>query len=224
MGVFFRRKPAPRTRADRWPALAERLELVDASDHAERIRRWLDLDVAAIGPVYALRRQGLPSAYLFDTRSERRGPSGTVQALRSHCLVRSGGVICRIAFRALPRQDKVLESLQASRSGAVRLELPADPTFDAAVSVYAREAEGLAALLTSPVRRVLRRLLVEREAPGISLVVGERHLVAGFATSEERSLVTLEQVLADTISLVALLPAVQWAHEALSPDDLLDLG
>ena len=224
MGVFFRRTPAPSLRAERWPALAERLGLVDASDRAERIRRWLDLDVVAIGPVYALRRQGLPSAYLFDTRSERRGPSGTVQVLRSHCLVRSGGVICRVAFRALARQDKVLESLQASRSGAVRLELPADPAFDAAVSVYARDAEGLAALLTSPVRRVLRRLLVEREAQDISLVVGERHLVAGFVTGEEQSLVTLEQVLADTLSLVSLLPAVQRAHEALSPDDLLDLG
>lgn len=224
MGVFFRRRPAPRTRADRWPALAERLELVDASDHAERIRRWLGLDVVAIGPVYALRRRGLPSAYLFDTRSERRGPSGTVPAVRSYCLVRSGGVICRVSFRALPRQAKVLESLQASRSGAVRLDVPGDPTFDAAVSVYARDAEGLTALLTSPVRRVLRRLLVEREAQGIGLVVGERHLVAGFATSEEQSMVTLEQVLADTISLVSLLPAVQRAHDAVSPDDLLDLG
>ncbi len=222
--MFYRRKPVTRPRDGRWRALAERLDLVDASDRAERIRRWLDLDVVALEPVYALRREGLPTVYLFDTLSERRGPSGTVQVLRSQCLARSGAEICAFAFRATPRQDKVLESLQASRSGAVRLELSSDPTFDAAVSVYAREAEGVAALLTAPVRRVLRRLLAERGAAGISLVVGERHVVASFASSEEQSLVTVEQVLSDTISLVALLPAVQRARAELTPDDLLDLG
>jgi hypothetical protein len=221
--VFFRRKPAPKTREDRWRALADRLDLADASDRAERIRRFLDLDVLELQPVYALRREGLPTAYLFDTRGERRGPSGSVSVLRSHCLVRSDALISRVAFRALPRQDKVLESLQASRSGAVRVELRSDPAFDAAVSLYAREAEGLAALLTPPVRRVLLRTLTEREARDVVLVVGERHVVASIASPEGGSFVALEQMLADTMSLVSLLPTVQRAHEPVHQDDPLDL-
>ena len=222
--VFRRRKPVMLPRDDRWRALAERLDLSDASDRAERIRRWLDLDVVELQPVYALRREGLPTAYLFDTLAERRGPSGTVQVRRSHCLVRSGAVICSVAFRALPRQDKVLESLQASRSGAVRLEIGSDPEFEASVSLYTRDPEGLAALLTTPIRRVLRRLLAERQADAISLVVGERHVVASFTGGEERSMVMLEGVLADTMSLVSLLPAVQRARDEVRPEDLLDLG
>ena len=222
--MFFRRKEPIDERLERWRSLAARLELSDAADVAERIRRWLDLDVASLGPIYALRREGVPTAYLFDAVRERRGPSGVVKAVRTTCMVRSDGPIARVAFRASPRQDKVLESLQASRSGAVRLALPSDPAFDADVSVYARDAEGVTLLLTPPVRAVLRRLLVERDAPDVSLVVGERHVVTGFVGGGEHALATLEHLLTDTLSLVSLLPAVQRAHDELSPDDLLDLG
>jgi hypothetical protein len=222
--VFRRRPPVTPPHDDGWRALAERLDLADASDRAERIRRWLDLDVKQLQPVYALRREGLPTAYLFDTLAERRGPSGTVQRRRSHCLVRSGAVICSVAFRALPRQDKVLESLQASRSGAVRLEIGSDAAFDASVSLYTRDPEGLAGLLTAPIRRVLKRLLVDRRAEGVDLVVGERHVVASFSGGAEGAMVMLEQVLADTMSLVSLLPAVQRARDDVRPEDLLDLG
>ena len=222
--MFFRRTPPIDERLERWRSLAARLELVDAADVAERIRRWLDLDVASLGPIFALRREGLPTAYLFDAVSERRGPSGVVAVVRTTCMVRSEAPIARVAFRASPRQDKVLESLQASRSGAVRLEVQNDPAFDGEVSVYARDAEGVTLLLTPPVRAVLRRLLVERAAPDVSLVVGERHVVTGVAGGGEGALETLEQLLADTLALVSLLPAVQRAHDELSPDDLLDLG
>jgi len=222
--VFHRRRQPIDERLERWRSLAARLELSDATDVAERIRRWLDLDVASLGPVFAVRRDGLPTAYLFDTVSERRGPSGVVTAIRTTCMVRSETPIARVAFRAAPRQDKVLESLQASRSGAVRLAVPNDPAFDAAVSVYARDADGVTLLLTQPVRTVLRRLLAERGAPDVGLVVGERHVVTGFAGGGDDALETLEQLLADTLSLVSLLPAVQRAHDELSPDDLLDLG
>ena len=224
VGVFFRRTPERSAREQRWGALAERLELVDASDRAERIRRWLDLEAVVVRPLYALRREGLPTVYLFDAVSERHGPSGSVRSFRSHCLVRSETVIARYAFRALPRQDKVMESLHASRSGAVRVSLPSDAAFESAVSVYARVAEGPAALLTAPVRRVLQRLLAERGAKDASLVVGERHVVSSFVSGDEESLSLLEQVLADTLSLVSLLPAVQRTNEELDADDLLDIG
>lgn len=222
--MFFRRKPAPDARPDRWRAFAERLDLVDASDLEERIRRWLDLDAATLAPLYACRREGVPTAYLFDALSERRGPSGAVTSVRSTCLVRSDALIARAAFKALPRQDKVLESLQASRSGAVRLPFAGDPSFDEAVSVYARDGDGAEVLLTPAVRLVLRRLLVERDAPGVGVVVGERHVVTSFVGGGEGALEALEQLLADTLSLVSLLPAVQRAHDEVTPDDLLDLA
>lgn len=221
--MFFRRRPPPSGRSERWRALADRLELVDASDHAERIRRWLDLDVDALEPAYALRRSGVPTVYLFDTLRERRGPSGVARSLHRHALVRGGDEVSRVAFRALPRQDKVLESLQASRSGAERVALRSAPEFDARVSLYARAPDALAALMTAPVRRALERLLVDRGAPSVSLVVGERHVLVRFATDDDDDLVRLELLLADTLSLVSLLPAVQRAHDDVSPDDLLDL-
>ena len=221
--MFFRRRPRPDTRADRWRTLATRLDLVDASDHAERVRRWLDLDAATLAPLYALRRPGLPSTFLFDALSERRGPSGAVRVLHRYCLVRSESEVSRIAFRATARQDKVLESLQASRSGAVRVAFPHAPSFDQAVSLYARDATTLTPLLTQPLRSVLQRLLAERAASGTELVVGARHMVVRFVASEDDDLTLLEQLLADSLSLASLLPAVQRAHDELSVDDLLDV-
>ena len=200
-----------------------RLELDEASDTAERIRRWLDLGASEVDPAYVLRRPGLPTTFVFDALSERRGPSGSVRVLHRHCLVRSEGEVSRVAFRATARQDKVLESLQASRSGAVRVALAHAPAFDALVSLYARDEAALAPLMTAPLRAVLQRMLVERGAPGVGLVVGERHLVVRFVASEEDDLTLLEQLLADTLSLVSLLPAVQRAHDEVTEDDLLDL-
>jgi hypothetical protein len=226
---FRRRRPADDTATDRWGDLAARLELLDASDVAERIRRWLDLGDAELHPVYLLQRAGLPAVYLYDVHTSRRGPSGAVRRLRRSCLVRSEGELSAAAFRAWPRQNAVLESLEASRSGAVRVELHADPAFDAAVSVFAREASGPLRALTPGVREVLTRLLVGREAPAARVVVGERHLVASFEAAEADALTMLEQVLADTLALTALLPAVaepprqQATDVSISPDDLLEL-
>jgi hypothetical protein len=233
--MFFRRHDREQPPLDPWGELARRLELVDASDVGERIHRWLDLGDAHLAPVYQLRRPGLPAAYLFDALHERQGPSGRVSWTRRCCLVRSEVPVSRVSFRATARQNKVLESLEASRSGAVRVAVTADPVFDAAVSVYARDATAAAAALTPPVRRVLQRLLVERAAPDARLVVGEQHLVSSFETQPGDAMVTLEQVLADTLSLATLLPTGRGGltvgrspapapPAAITPDDLLELG
>jgi hypothetical protein len=210
--------------------MAARLELLDASDVAERVRRWLDLGDALLEPVYLLQRTGLPAVYLYDAHTSRHGPTGSVRRTRRSCLVRSDEPISSVAFRAWPRQNAVIESLEASRSGAVRVDVAADPGFDRAVSVFARDPEAPLRALTAPVREVLTRLLVAREAPGVQVVAGERHLVVSFDAEEVDALTTLEQVLADTLSLIALLPSAHArtrerpSDVSISPDDLLELN
>ncbi|MBA2666225.1 MAG: hypothetical protein H0U69_04235 [Trueperaceae bacterium] len=206
--MFFRRKRrADGTAIGRWHEFAERLELRDASDVAERIRRWLDLGDAELSPVYLLQRTDMPAIYLYDSRTSRHGPTGSVRALRRSVLVRSDDPISHVAFRAWPRQNAVLESLEASRSGAVRVDVADDPVFDAAVSVFARDVRAPLRALRPHVREVLARLLVERGAPSIRIVVGERHLVTTFDAADGDALTTLEEVLADTLALTALLPS-----------------
>lgn len=253
--MFFRRRPAPVDPASaRWSDLAARLELQDAGDVAERIRRWLALGDAELAPVYLLQRPGLPAVYLYDAHTVRTGPSGTVRATKRCCLVRSDGPISGVAFRAMPRSTKAAEAIEAGRSGGARVPFEADEAFERAVSVVARDVEAVAATLAAPVRLVLRRALVDRGAVEPRIVVGERHLVASFdAAPAEDELTVLEQVLADTLSLVALLPgppapaptaddataavvvaaphgrpaadaAVPPRPVPISPDDLLDLG
>jgi hypothetical protein len=227
MMFFRRRERAEQTPSDGWRALALRLELADASDVAERIRRWLDLGDTEVAPVYLLQRAGLPAVYLYDAHTVRQGPAGTARRTRRACLVRSDGPISSAAFRAWPRQNEVLESLEASRSGAVRVTVASDPDFDGAVSVFARDAGVALASLVPAVRQVLARLLVGRGVPGARVVVGERHLVASFEAVPGDALAALESVLADTLALVALLPAAGGAparHDALAsaPDDPLD--
>jgi hypothetical protein len=243
--LFRRARSKGDPAVDRWRALAERLELHDAGDVAERIRRWLDLDDAQLEPVYLLQRDGLPAVYLYDAHTTRRGPSGAVRFTRRCCLVRSDTPVCAVAFRAMPRQNKAVEAIEAGRSGGARIAIPSDATFEAAVSVFARDAEAARGVLAGPVREVLARTLTGRGARAPRLVVGERHLVVTFdVTKEDVDLLKLERVLADTLSLVALLPGPPAPPEvvavvadeeppvggrldptvSISPDDLLDLG
>jgi hypothetical protein len=227
--MFFRRRaPADETAIDRWRDLASRLELQDAGDVAERIRRWLDLGDALLEPVYLLQRPGLPAVYLYDAHTSRKGPTGAVRRTRRACLVRSEEALSAVAFRAWPRQNAVLESLEASRSGAVRVDVLADPAFDATISVFARDAKEPLRALVPAVREVLTRLLVGRDAPATRVVVGERHLVASFDAAESDALATLEEVLSDTLALTALLPSAGKGRPpatdvSISPDDLLEL-
>jgi hypothetical protein len=230
--MFFRRRhPPAESDADRWRAFAERLELRDAGDVAERIRRWLDLDDAELRPVYLLQRPDLPAVYVYDVHTLRRGPTGELRRTRRCCLVRAEDALSAVAFRAWPRQNKVLDSLEASRSGAQRLELDDDPEFDAAVSVFARDAEGAVRALGGGVREVLARLLTLRGAGEPRVVVGERHLLVSFDAAEGDDMELAEAVLADTLALAALLPAragpampvVTAPLVEISPDDLLDL-
>jgi hypothetical protein len=223
---FRRRKPPSPSDADRWRAFAERLELHDASDFAERIGRWLGLEETELSPVYLLQRPELPAVYVYDAHTVRRGPAGAQRRTRRCCLVRAGDVLSAVAFRAGPRQGKVLDSLEASRSGAVRVDFGHDAPFDEVVSVFARDAVTATAALTSPLREVLSRLLTARGAEEPRVVVGERHLLASFDVATGASMDVAEGVLADSLALAALLPQGPPSHPglaAVSPDDLLDL-
>lgn len=171
--MLFRRRRTD-DRRDAWAEFAARLELEDAAAAAERMRRWLDLDDVELDPVYALRREDQPSLYLFEYVRERTGPTGSVAQHVANCLLRSDEAFAPLAFRAHPRRNKVMESLEASRTGSSRVELAAAQAGP--ISVFARDSERAREVLAGPVLEILERALVERGAEGV--VVGERHILA----------------------------------------------
>lgn len=152
-------------REEQWASFAAELELEASAELAGRLRDHLDLGDGELRPVYALRRPNQPQLVLFDQLRERSGPTGAVRRLRTSVLLRTASDTLPASWRASARRNRVVESLEASRSGGVRLEL-ADtaPDFDARVSVYAREVDEVRPILVPAVREVLLRLLAPFEA------------------------------------------------------------
>ena len=208
--MLFRRHRTD-SRQDAWSEFAARLELENAAAAAERMRRWLDLDDVELDPVYALRREGQPALYLFEYVRERTGPTGSFAQQVANCLLRADEPFAPLAFRAHPRRNKVMESLEASRTGSTRIELPAP--YDGPLSVFARDPEAASAMLSDPLYKLLERAVVERGAE--SVVVGERHILATLSAETpegaDRSLADRLEALAslatDLLALYALLNA-----------------
>ncbi len=198
--MWFRRRPRDPSRADRWTAFAARLGAVAADDVAERLRRFLDLDEAELHHVHALRRPDTPTVYLFDVVRRRRGPTGEVVRWSAWCLVRGERPLAPVSFRATARREAVLESLDASRSGAVRVDLGAFPEVDAALAVFARDAGAVRAALTPPVTLALAQLVAA--GPGAVVTVGERHVIGHVDVEEAGDPADLEP-LADGLLDVA---------------------
>ena len=203
--MFFRPRRLKDERLEAWQAFAERLDLEDASDVAERLRRWLDLGEVDISPLYAMRQPELPIVYLFDYLTARRGPAGEVTQRRSVCLLRSDEEFAPFSFRALPKQTKARELIEAGRTGSQ--VVPIDEAFDAEVTVFARDVDGAAGLLKPPLRAVLVRALTKR-GEGVSLVLGERHAMLSVDGDEPASLATVELLMSDLLSLYAMLDAL----------------
>lgn len=157
MRLFQRRRPS--ARADRWANFARDLELEESSELTGRLRDQLDLGSGELDPVYALRRSGQPQLILFDQLRERSGPTGAVSRLRTCALMRTVAGGQGVSWRASARRNRVVESLEASRTGASRLEFDTDRDFDARVSVFARDADEVRSLLSPTVRVALLRLL-----------------------------------------------------------------
>lgn len=203
--MWFRRPPPTPGRSERWAAFAERLGAERAGDAAERLRRFLDLDDAEVRDVHVLRRPGAPALYLFDVVRRRSGPTGEVVRWSSWALVRGDRPISAVSFRAGPRRDAVLESLEASRTGAVRVDLAAWPEVDAALAVLARDPAAARALLTPAVTSVLRELVAL--GPGAAVVAAERHLLARVDVKPDADPADLAPLATGLLALAAALPA-----------------
>jgi hypothetical protein len=215
--MWFRRRPRDPSRADRWSAFAARLGAAPADDVAERLRRFLDLDEAELLHVHALRRPDAPTVYLFDVVRRRRGPTGEVVRWSAWCLVRGDRTLAPVSFRATARREAVLESLEASRSGAVRVDLGAFPEVDAALAVFARDAVSVRAALTPPVNVVLARLVAV--GPGGVVTVGERHLIGRMDVEEAGDPADLAPLADGLLELAARLSEA--APVAIDEDDFL---
>lgn len=204
--MLFQRQRAGR-RQSAWDAFAERLELEDAAGVAERLRRWLDLRDVTLDPVYALRRDAQPTLYLFEYVRERTGPTGSVAQRVWCCLLRADATFAPLALRAHPKRNKVMESLEASRTGSSIVELPTD--CGDAVTVFARDPERAARVVAGPVCAALRRALEQRGAE--SVVVGESHVLAvtepDGEAEESAGLDRLEALAADVLAVYALMGA-----------------
>jgi hypothetical protein len=215
--MWFRRRPTDPSRADRWAAFASRLGASPADDVAERLRRFLDLDAAEVLHVHALRRPEAPTLYLFDVVRRRRGPTGEVVRWSAWCLVRGERPLAPASFRATARRDGVLESLEASRSGAVRVDLGAFPEVDAALAVFARDAVAVRAALTPPVTLGLVRLVAA--GPDAVVTVGEHHLIGRMDVEEAGDPADLEPIAEGLVDLAARL--AEAAPVAIDEDDFL---
>lgn len=187
-----------------WRAFAKRLELEDATDQAERVRRWLALGAEPIEPLYSLRRIGQPSLYLFDQRGARSGPTGSVPHWLCGVLLRAPAEFTATSLRATPRRNKVMESLEASRTGSRRLVFEPEQDGDDAISVYARDGDAAGRLLQPAARRVLCRALTSRGAEPV-VVVGSQHMIATAEGREPTAFDVLEALASDLLSLFAML-------------------
>jgi hypothetical protein len=218
--VWFRKAPHPPSRADRWTPFAASLEAHPASGAAERLRSFLDLGEAEVRHVHALRRSGQPSLYLFDVVRRRAGPAGEVVRWSGWVLLRTDRPASPASFRVAPRREAVLEALEASRTGATRVDLASRPELDAALAVLARDPAAVRALLTPAVTEVLQRMVAA--GPGAAVVVGERHLLAHVDVEEGDDPTALLPLASDLLFLGTLLPTA--APAAVEAGDFLDLG
>lgn len=215
-----------------WLGFASEFELEPTPELAEVLRDQFALGGGELDPVYALQRTDQPQLVAFDQRRERHGPTGSVAKLRTLVAVRSEVDRASLSLRLSSRRSKALESIEASRSGAQRLELPDFPDFDEHVSVYTREPEEARLLLTPAVRGVLARLLKTADdatnaaqprggrsgllAPSVapSVVMGTRNLLLTLEPREPLPLEPLAELLIDMLSLYAALSSVALGGEA----------
>ena len=215
------RRRVENQRDDQWQRLAAELELESSAELTERMREHLGLGSGAIAPVFSLSRPDQPHVILFDQARERSGPLGSVKSLRTGILLRSVKDHVPVSWRAAARRNRVLESLEASRTGGLRVEMASDEAFDGAVSVYARDVEATRSLLTASVRLALARLLVPGAAANDgreeiadtvgpparfpSIVVGTRNMLFLIEPHEPLAVARLLPLTADMLTLHAAL-------------------
>lgn len=236
--MFFAGARGADPRLLEWARFAEEFEFVDAGELGEPLEQQFSLGEGQLQPIYALRRPGQPLLVAFDQRRQRSGPTGSVVSLRTFVAVRGSSDQSAPPMRAAARRGKALESLEASRSGAQRLTVENDPVFEESVSVYTREPRSAQAVLTAPVREVLRRLLLAADQAALnangtggtfattvapSLVVGQRNLLLCLEPRNALPVSALGSLLADMLSLhVALDSAGRQLSENRLEDALLD--
>lgn len=202
MSVLFRRRAQIRdTRARAWQELAERLELRPAHEEGERLQSWLGEEEGSIPLLWLLKREGQPDIYLFE-HERRRAVRGTVRWPR--VLLRAQGEPWPTSWRAFPRGHPVLSSLRASRAGG-ELVATGDATFDASVGVVARDEQATAALMTSPLREALLRLL-DGGLPEAELLAGQRHLLWSAREEIEPPFEAAEIAAARVLGVYAAMP------------------
>ena len=134
--------------------------------------------------------------------------------------MRSDRPISPVSFRVAPRRDAILESLEASRIGATRVDLASRPELDSVLAVLARDPAAARALLTPAVTEVLQRMVAA--GPGAAVVAGERHVLAHVDVLEDDDPAALLGLVSDLLFLCTLLPIASPA--TVDPGDFLDLG
>lgn len=194
--AFWARKRSG-SRADEWRSFAATLELIENLEMAEKLRHNLDLGPGAIDPIYSLTRSGQPQLVLFEQTRDRHGPAGTVTNLRSCVLLRANGDNDYVSLRASARRNKAMEAIEAGRTGSSRVATGEDPVFDERVSVYARDQQAAAALLTDSVKVVLVRLLnpveaAEPDADSIAATVGPATIPPSLVIGNKNLLLIVE--------------------------------
>jgi hypothetical protein len=218
--MWFKRRPRPPTRTDRWAAFAAATDAKPIDGASERLRRFLDLHDGELRHLHVWRRPGAPSLHMFDLVRVRTGPAGSHVTWSTWGLVQSRSALVGASFRAAPRRDPVIESLEASRSGASPVRFPARPEVDAALAVLARDPLEVRGLLTAPVLDLLVSLTAV--SPSARIIAAEHHVVGHVDVAEGDDPAAF---LAFGEGLIVLATVLQPAvAPRIAGDDFLDLA
>jgi hypothetical protein len=207
-------EPVLADRLKDWEALAKRFDLEPSPESQALLRSILDLDQdTAVAPIYRNELKLLSDRrirlYLFDYLDLKKRSIGRPEQLVSVCMLSAQEPFSQLSLKVVRKPHKVLETLEASKSGSTVLDFPDDPNFSEKITIYTREPEAARRLFNQAIRERLIHAFYERDVSPI-LLLGEKRLLFSSATPAKQptSLVSLDRLIGDLLSLFALLSAV----------------
>jgi hypothetical protein len=213
--MLRRAKPsAPLERLQAWQGFANRLGFAASPGSEANLRTVLNLEPnVLLEPIYRHEFRSsegkVVRLYLLDYLETRQLAIGRPEQLVSVCVLSSPESFAPLSLKAWRKAHKVMEAIEASKSGGQVVSFPDDAAFAEKVTVFARDSQAARQLLTADLRALFLRALCERSLSP-TLLLGEKRLVLSQATPATEPMVfeVLEDFATDLLGLYSLLTAV----------------